>query len=65
MPEFVELPPIANEALSLVLLADNEAAHLEKVIADWVTCTASPARVTFFSANSALSAVNKFRSSLW
>ncbi len=37
MPEFVELPPIANEALSVVLLADNDAAHLEKVVADWVT----------------------------
>jgi glycosyltransferase involved in cell wall biosynthesis len=37
MPDFVELPPIANEALSVVLLADNDAAHLEKVVADWVT----------------------------
>ena len=37
MPEFVELPPIANEALSVVLLADNDAVHLEKVVADWVT----------------------------
>jgi glycosyltransferase involved in cell wall biosynthesis len=37
MPEFVELPPIASEPLSVVLLADNDAAHLEKIVADWVT----------------------------
>src|SRR3954471_19232199 len=37
MPEFVELPPIAHEALSVVLLADDDAAHLEPVVADWVT----------------------------
>jgi glycosyltransferase involved in cell wall biosynthesis len=37
MPEFAELPPIANAALSVVLLADDDAAHLEKVVADWVT----------------------------
>src|SRR5262249_26940486 len=37
MPEFVELPPIAHEALSVVLLAADDAAHLEKVVADWVT----------------------------
>lgn len=37
MPEFVELPSIANEALSVVLLAADDAAHLERVVADWVT----------------------------
>jgi glycosyltransferase involved in cell wall biosynthesis len=37
MPEFVELPLIANEALSIVLLADNDAAHLEQVVAAWVS----------------------------
>jgi glycosyltransferase involved in cell wall biosynthesis len=37
MPEFVELPPIAHEALSVVLLAADDAAHLEKMVAEWVT----------------------------
>jgi hypothetical protein len=37
MPEFVELPPIANEALSVVLLAADAAPHLERVVGDWVT----------------------------
>src|SRR5437870_5670992 len=36
MPEFVELPPIATEALSLILLADNDASPPEQVVADWV-----------------------------
>ena len=37
MPEFVELSPIAHEALSVVLLAADDGDHLEKVVADWVT----------------------------
>jgi glycosyltransferase involved in cell wall biosynthesis len=37
MPEFVELPPIAKGPLSVILLADNDATHLETVVADWVT----------------------------
>ena len=37
MPEFLELPPVAQEPLSVVLLADNDGAHLETVVADWVT----------------------------
>ena len=37
MPDIPKLPAIADEPLSVVLLADNDGAHLEKVVADWVT----------------------------
>ncbi len=37
MPEFVELSPIAQEALSVVLVAADAGEQLEKVVADWVT----------------------------
>jgi glycosyltransferase involved in cell wall biosynthesis len=37
MPELPPLPPIATTPLSVVLLAHNNAAHLETVVADWVT----------------------------
>ncbi len=36
MPEIPVLPPIASEPVSAVLLADNDGAHLEAVVADWV-----------------------------
>jgi glycosyltransferase involved in cell wall biosynthesis len=37
MPELPPLPPIAAEPLSVVLLAQNAANHLEAVLAAWVT----------------------------
>jgi hypothetical protein len=37
MPEFPPLPPVAAEPLSVVLLARDDAAHVEAVVADWVT----------------------------
>ena len=37
MPDVPELPPIALQPLSVVLLARNDAAHLEQVVAAWVT----------------------------
>ncbi len=37
MPEFPKLPPIADQPLSVVLLAHNAGAHLEKVVAEWAT----------------------------
>ena len=36
MPEFPPLPPVSAEALSVVLLARNDAAHVEAVVAEWV-----------------------------
>ena len=36
MPEVTALPPIAHEAVSMILLTDNDGAHLESVVADWV-----------------------------
>ncbi len=38
MPETPTLPVIAGESLSVVLLADNDGAHLDSVVAAWVTC---------------------------
>ena len=37
MPDVPELPPIADQPLSVVLLAHNDGAHLEQVVAAWVT----------------------------
>jgi glycosyltransferase involved in cell wall biosynthesis len=37
MPELPTLPPIADAPLSVVLLARDDAAHLEAVTASWVT----------------------------
>jgi glycosyltransferase involved in cell wall biosynthesis len=36
MPEPTPLPPVATQPLSVVLLAHNDAAHLEKVVSDWL-----------------------------
>ena len=36
MPDAPDLPPIATEPLSILLLAHNEAAHLEDVLRSWV-----------------------------
>jgi glycosyltransferase involved in cell wall biosynthesis len=36
MPELPELPPIAGEPISVVLVAVNEEAHLEQVVASWI-----------------------------
>src|SRR5690348_1370402 len=36
MPEPTPLPPVATQPLSVVLLAYNDAAHLEKVVSDWL-----------------------------
>src|SRR5262245_51116517 len=35
MPDFPELPRVADQPLSLVLLAHNSAAHLPSLVADW------------------------------
>jgi glycosyltransferase involved in cell wall biosynthesis len=35
MPDLPTLPPIADQPISVVLLADNDAAHVETVIAAW------------------------------
>src|SRR5579884_3629513 len=37
MPEFPHLPPIASQPLSVVLLTRNQSAHLESLLAAWVT----------------------------
>jgi glycosyltransferase involved in cell wall biosynthesis len=37
MPEFLPLPPIASQPLSVVLLARDQANHLETILAGWVT----------------------------
>jgi glycosyltransferase involved in cell wall biosynthesis len=37
MPELPPLPPTATQPLSVVLLAHNQADHLESVLAGWVT----------------------------
>lgn len=37
MPELPQLPPIASQSLSVVLLARNQAEHLEGLLAAWVT----------------------------
>src|SRR5581483_8213043 len=37
MPELPRLPPIASQPLSVVLLTRNQAAHLEALLAGWVT----------------------------
>lgn len=36
MPDLPELPPIAKEPISVVLVAHNEEAHLEQVVAGWI-----------------------------
>jgi glycosyltransferase involved in cell wall biosynthesis len=36
MPELTPLPPIADQPISVVLLAHNEEPHLEAVLAEWV-----------------------------
>lgn len=36
MPELPELPPIAGEPISVVLVAANEEAHLEQVATGWI-----------------------------
>ena len=36
MPSLPQLPPIATQPLSVVLLAGDEAAHLEGLLGDWV-----------------------------
>jgi glycosyltransferase involved in cell wall biosynthesis len=37
MPDLPTLPPIADQPISVVLLANNDAAHVEAVIAAWAT----------------------------
>jgi glycosyltransferase involved in cell wall biosynthesis len=37
MPELPRLPPIASQPLSVVLLASNQALHIEAVLAAWIT----------------------------
>ncbi len=37
MPEFPHLPPIASQPISVVLLTRNQSAHLESLLAAWVT----------------------------
>ena len=37
MPDVPKLPPIADQPLSVVLLAHNDGPHLEQVVADWVS----------------------------
>jgi glycosyltransferase involved in cell wall biosynthesis len=37
MPELTPLPPIASQPLSVVLIAHNQAPHVESVIAAWLT----------------------------
>lgn len=37
MPDVPVLPPIADQPLSVVLLAHNDGAHLEALVAEWVT----------------------------
>ena len=37
MPELPRLPPIATQPLSVVLLTRNQAAHLEAMLAAWIT----------------------------
>jgi glycosyltransferase involved in cell wall biosynthesis len=37
VPEHPTLPPIAGEPVSAILLADNDGAHLEAVVASWVS----------------------------
>jgi glycosyltransferase involved in cell wall biosynthesis len=37
MPELPPLPPVATQPLSVVLLAHDDAPHLEAVVAGWVT----------------------------
>jgi glycosyltransferase involved in cell wall biosynthesis len=37
MPDVPQLPPIADQSLSVVLVAHNDAVHLEAVVAAWVT----------------------------
>jgi glycosyltransferase involved in cell wall biosynthesis len=36
MPDLPELPPVAHQSLSVVLLARNDAAHAESVIGSWL-----------------------------
>ena len=35
MPDFPQLPPIASEPLTVVLLAHNDAAHVEELVSAW------------------------------
>lgn len=37
MPDFPLLPPVADQPLSVILLARQDARHLEKVVADWTS----------------------------
>ncbi len=37
MPDLAPLPPMADQPISVVLLARNDEAHLEAVVADWTT----------------------------
>jgi glycosyltransferase involved in cell wall biosynthesis len=37
MPDLPSLPPVADQSLSVALLAHNDAAHLEAVLSDWIT----------------------------
>jgi glycosyltransferase involved in cell wall biosynthesis len=37
MPDLKPLPPIADQPISTILLAHNDEAHLEAVVAEWIT----------------------------